>query len=165
MFGVSAGDEARELSESVAVRFVGVLGADPVDVGVREFVLTAISDTLLVDTISSLGPLVAGYYGLTGLAGAYYFRSGIRDGVGAAVKKVLVPLLGAIVLGWVAVKNAIDLADPAASSGGTSWLGLGAPFVLTHLIAVVGVVGGVVAVMVSPRFARHRVPDVEGGPA
>lgn len=127
--------------------------------------MTAISDTLLVDTISSLGPLVAGYYGLTGLAGAYYFRSGIRDGVGAAVKKVLVPLLGAIVLGWVAVKNAIDLADPAASSGGTSWLGLGAPFVLTLLIAVVGVVGGVVAVMVSPRFARHRVPDVEGGPA
>ncbi|TDC98041.1 APC family permease [Nonomuraea deserti] len=121
-------------------------------------VMTIVSDTLLVDTITSVGPLVAGYYGLTGLAGAYYFRSALRDGVGPALSKVVIPLLGSVALGWVAVKNATDLAAPAASSGGTIWFGLGAPFVLTLVMLALGAVGAVVAGFVSPRFVRDPGP-------
>jgi amino acid transporter len=121
-------------------------------------VMTIVSDTLLVDTITSVGPLVAGYYGLTGLAGAYYFRSALRDGVGPALSKVVIPLLGSVALGWVAVKNAADLAAPAASSGRTTWFGLGAPFVLTLVMLALGAVGAVVAGFVSPRFVRDPGP-------
>jgi amino acid transporter len=127
--------------------------------------MTIVSDTLLLDTLSALGPLVAGYYGLTGLAGAYYFRTSLRDGVGPALSKVVIPLLGAIVLGWVAVKNAMDLADPAASSSGTAWFGLGAPFVLTVVMLVLGVIGAVLAGVVSPRYIRDPVAAIDSSAA
>jgi amino acid transporter len=124
-------------------------------------VMTIVSDTLLGDSISALGPLVAGYYGLTGLAGAFYFRSSLREGLGPALSKVVAPLLGALALGWVAVKNAVDLADPAASYGGTEWLGLGAPFVLTIAMLALGVIGVLVTRLASPRFFRDPAPALE----
>lgn len=117
--------------------------------------MTAVSETLLLDSLSALGPLVAGYYGLTGLAGAFYFRGALREGAGAALSKVVVPLIGAAVLGWVAVKNAADLSDPAASSSGTAWLGLGAPFVLMILILAIGLVVAALVGILSPRFVRE----------
>lgn len=120
-------------------------------------VMTIVSDTLLSDSISALGPLVAGYYALTGLAGAFYFRRSVRDGVVPALSKVLVPLAGAIILGWVAVKNSIDLADPAASYGGTEWFGLGAPFVITIVMLALGVIGTIVTRLMSPPFYRRPV--------
>jgi amino acid transporter len=127
-------------------------------VSVDFFVILAIvSDTLLGDSISALGPLVAGYYALTGLAGAWYFRAALGEGARAALSKVVVPLLGAIVLGWVAVKSAIDLADPESSFGGTEWFGLGAPFVLTLVILLLGIVGMVVMRATAPRF--FAAPD------
>jgi amino acid transporter len=124
-------------------------------------IMTIVSDTLLSDSISALGPLVAGYYALTGLAGAYFFRHSVRDGVRPALSKVFVPLAGAIVLGWVAVKNSIDLADPEASYGGTEWFGLGAPFVITIVMLALGVLGTIVTRVVSPAFYRHPVEPLD----
>jgi len=51
---------------------------------------------------------------------------------------VLAPALGGAILSWVLVKSVIDLADPANSTSGSSWLGLGPPLVIGIAFMVLG---------------------------
>jgi amino acid transporter len=119
-------------------------------------IMTIVSNSVLTDSLSALALLVAGYYGLTGLASAVYFRRRWRDGWRARLELIVLPLLGAACLGYVLVKNAVDLADPAASVSGAEFLGLGAPLVLALGITLVGVVLMVVTRFASPAFFRDR---------
>ena len=50
------------------------------------------------------------------------------------------PLLGAAILTAVFVKSCIDLADPANSESGDSWLGIGPPLIIGIGFLVLGVV-------------------------
>ena len=92
--------------------------------------LTIVSENILFDSIAALGLMIAFYYGLTALACAlYYRREGLRSLKGLLFA-VLAPLLGGAILAWVFVRSVIDLADPANSESGDSWLGVGPPLVI-----------------------------------
>jgi amino acid transporter len=60
-------------------------------------VMTLVSTSVLGDTISSLGLMIAFYYGLTGLACAWWFRKELRWGWGLVVRGVM-PLFGGLTL-------------------------------------------------------------------
>jgi hypothetical protein len=60
-------------------------------------IMTLVSTSVLGDTISSLGLMIAFYYGLTGLACVWWFRKELRVGRGLVVRGVM-PLLGGLTL-------------------------------------------------------------------
>lgn len=90
--------------------------------------LVWLSKDALNDLIASMGLLIAFYYGLTGFAAAWAFRQELRPSPQRALKKVLLPLLGGIVLLAAFVLTAVD--SYAAGFGETAWLGIGGVFLL-----------------------------------
>jgi amino acid transporter len=60
--------------------------------------MTAISTNVLGDTISSLGLMIAFYYGLTGLACVWWFRKDLSKGGRHLLLKGVLPGIGAVVL-------------------------------------------------------------------
>ncbi|MSO94541.1 MAG: APC family permease [Thermoleophilia bacterium] len=102
--------------------------------------LTLVSENALYDSIASIGMFIALYYGVTGLACVYFFRKQLTRSVKTFVLVGVVPLLGAIMMGFILVKSVIDLSDPANSESGDSWFGLGPPLVIAIMFIVLGVV-------------------------
>ena len=93
------------------------------------------SENVLWDSISGLGFAIAFYYGITALAAPIYFRRFAFKSVRSFLLMFLAPLLGAITLGWVFVRSAIDLWNPANSYSPAwfsfgSFRGIGAAFVI-----------------------------------
>ena len=138
-------------------------------IGLVYFVgMTIISDTVLVDSLTALGLIVAAYYALTGLACVAYFRTRLSRSPRELVTLGLAPLAGAAALIFVLIKSAIDLADPAASAGGTEWFGLGAPLVIALAIGLLGLIGTLAARVACPAFfARpaETAPDEDAAAA
>ncbi|MGI8713312.1 MAG: APC family permease [Solirubrobacteraceae bacterium] len=62
------------------------------------------AQSVLGDSITAIGFLIAFYYGMTGLACAVYYRHRWRDGWRALLSFALVPLLGAALLAGVFAK-------------------------------------------------------------
>ena len=60
--------------------------------------MTAVSTSVLGDTISSLGLMIAFYYGLTGLACVWWFRRDLNKGFRHLLLKGILPGLGALIL-------------------------------------------------------------------
>ena len=124
-------------------------------------VLTAVSQNILADSITATGLAIAFYLGITGVACVVYFRKVLlRDlrtfliaGVGSA--------LGAIMLGWVLVKSVIELADPANSESGQSWLGVGPPLAIGILSMVLGLVLMLLQWRANPEFFRRRLETAD----
>ena len=75
---------------------------------------------VMKDSINVIGVLAAYYYGIAGLACAITHRDAMRQSAGAAITKVIWPVLSALVLFWAGVQTLIetDLATDAAASGG-----------------------------------------------
>ncbi len=92
--------------------------------------LTIVSQNILYDSIAALGLMIAFYYGITGFACAWYFRRELGKSVRNLVMAGVLPVLGGLMLLGVFVKSCVDLADPANSTAGESWLGLGPPLVI-----------------------------------
>ena len=64
------------------------------------------------------------------------------------------PLVGGLALAWVFIAPLDQLWYPANSASGTSWFGVGPPFVL----GVDFILSGVVVVFLARRFARRSKP-------
>lgn len=118
--------------------------------------LKIVSENILYDAIAALGLMIAFYYGLTGYAAVIYYRKHLFDSVKAFVMVGLAPLIGALILTWALVRSAIDLADPANSESGDSWLGYGPPLVIAVGFMVLGVVLMLVMRVRSPEFFQRR---------
>ena len=101
--------------------------------------MTFVSESVLVDTILSLGLMICFYYGLTAFAAAWYFRRELTLGPRDLLLKGVAPLLGGLALAGIFVKLAIDTIDPEYGSGG-SVFGLGTVFVLGIGALLLGVV-------------------------
>ncbi len=112
--------------------------------------LTLVSEDILFDSIAALGLMIAFYYGLTGFACAFYFRRQLTRSARSFVLAGVLPFLGGLMLLGVFVKSAIDLADPANSTAGDSWLGLGPPVVIGIGFLLMGPV-----LMAIWRFSGH----------
>jgi hypothetical protein len=117
--------------------------------------LTLVSENILLDSVAALGLMIAFYYGLTGLACVWFFRRNLRSAKNILLAGVL-PLAGAVSLGFVLVESVIQLANPANSASGTSWFGVGPPLVITVVLMLIGVVLMLVQRHVSPAFFQRR---------
>ncbi len=74
--------------------------------------------------------MIAFYYALTGLACVVYYRRELTKSVKNFLFIGVGPLVGALILGYLFVKSAIDLSDAENSYTGQSILGMGVPFVI-----------------------------------
>jgi amino acid transporter len=113
--------------------------------------LTIVSENILYDSIAALGLMIAFYYGITGFACAIYYRRELFKSAKTFLFVGVAPVLGGAILTWVLIKSVIDLADPANSESGDSWLGLGPPLVIGVGLMLFGV-----ALMFWWYLAGHR---------
>jgi amino acid transporter len=131
-------------------------------------VLTIYSTNVLGDSIASLGLMIAFYLGLTGLACPIYYRHQLFASVKNFALIGLVPLAGAVMLGYVFVKECINLANPVNSASGNSWFGIGPPLVIAVVFLVLGVVLVIVQRQLNPSFFKRKLetapPDVLNDP-
>ena len=101
--------------------------------------LTFLSESVLTDTIYSLGIMICFYYGLTAFACIWFFRKELFDDARSFVFKLLLPLLGGLGLGWVFVVTLRDSASPDYGSGAEIG-GVGLVLILGLGIILLGVV-------------------------
>jgi amino acid transporter len=100
--------------------------------------LTLISEDILFDSIAALGLMIAFYYGLTGLSCTVYYRRELFKSVRNFFALGVLPMVGFAILGYVFVKECIDLAKPANSESGNSWFGVGPPLIIGAGALIVG---------------------------
>ncbi len=117
--------------------------------------LTAVSQNILADSITATGLAIAFYLGITGVGCVVYFRKALLHDLRTFLIAGLGSALGAIMLGYVLVKSCIDLANPANSTSGESWLGIGAPLMIGILSVLVGVVLMFLQWRAAPAFFRR----------
>lgn len=117
--------------------------------------LTLISENVLGDSITSVGLMIAFYYGLTGFACVWYFRRTILDSSRNFFLRGLLPLLGGLILLAAFLKSAIDMV--ATDYGETSFAGVGGVFLMGIGALVLGFVLMEAYRIVAPDFWRGRV--------
>ena len=118
--------------------------------------LTIVSQNILADSITATGLVIAFYLGITGVACVWYFRKALFNDLRTFLIAGLGPALGAVMLGYVFVRSCIDLANPANSESGNSWLGIGPPLVIGILSLLLGVVLMALQWRVEPGFFRRK---------
>jgi amino acid transporter len=116
--------------------------------------LTLISGNVLGDSITSIGLLIAFYYGLTGFACAWYFRHELTRSAKDLLLKGVLPLLGGIILLGAFLRSAKDMF--ASDYGDTSFHGVGGVFLLGVGALVLGVLLMIITELVMPAFFRGR---------
>ena len=126
--------------------------------------LTLLSQNVLADSIAALGITIAFYYGINGFAVPLFYRHQVFK----SWKKFLVlgamPFIGGAMLLWVLIASLDQLWYPANSASGTSWFGVGPPFVLGAGFILSGVVVMVVAARYLDRaqkFFSRKIETVE----
>ncbi len=116
--------------------------------------LTLVSQNVLADSIAALGLAIAFYYGINGYAVPLFYRHQIFKSARKFLFLALFPLLGGIALTWVFAASLDQLFYPANSASGTSWFGVGPPFV----IGLGFIVTGVIMMFVAERFLKRSKP-------
>jgi amino acid transporter len=112
--------------------------------------LTMASQNVLYDSIAALGLMIAFYYGITGYAVPLFYRHQLFSSLKKSLLLGLFPLLGGVALTWVLIASLDSLWYPANSASGTSWFGIGPPFIL----GVGFILAGVVLMVVSARYYK-----------
>jgi amino acid transporter len=102
--------------------------------------VTIWSQNALYDTLSALSLMIAFYYALTGVACVVYYRRELTKSVKNFVLIGVGPSVGALILGYLFVKSAIDLSDAENSYTGQAIFGMGVPFVIGMGFLVLGFV-------------------------
>jgi amino acid transporter len=125
--------------------------------------LTLVSSNVLADTVSSLGLLIAFYYGLTGFACAWYFRRTLTRSARHLLLRGVLPLLGGLILLAAFIRSAVDMF--AEDFGETSFHGVGGVFLLGVGSLLLGVVVMVVVEVTMPAFFRGRTLARAAAPA
>jgi hypothetical protein len=121
--------------------------------------MAAISDNILADSALAVGLLIAFYYGLTGFASAWYFRSDRGSGFRDLNARIIMPLLGGLMLLAAFVLTLRDNANPENSATQITVLGweTGGVFVISVGALLLGVVLMVVSRLRSPAFFSGTV--------
>jgi amino acid transporter len=129
--------------------------------------LTLVSENVLADSISAVGLLIAFYYGLTGFACVWFYRTQLR-GRDLWMKGVL-PGLGGLMLLAAFVLSSIDYA--AADAGNTTLFSIGGVFIIGIGALLLGAVLMLIYSRVAPPFFRGEtlrpgtadlLPDADG---
>jgi amino acid transporter len=125
--------------------------------------LTLISEDILFDSLAALGLMIAFYLGITGFACTIYYRRELLRSVKNFFFIGVGPTVGGIILFYLLVKNGIELADPANSESGNSWLGIGPPLVIAVFFLLLGIVLMWVQWRKVPAFFKRRPEVVPAG--
>jgi hypothetical protein len=126
--------------------------------------VSLISENFLYDSLAALSLMIAFYYALSGIACAVYYRHHLLRSVQNLVLIGIAPVLGAAILGYLFVKSAIDLSEPADSSTGESIFGIGVPLAIAIFFLAVGVVLMIVwALGGHQRFFGRRLEALPAG--
>lgn len=131
-------------------------------------IMRVLSENALWDTITALGMMVCFYYGVTGLAAVWYFRTTAFTSARNAMFQCILPLLGGITLLVMFVRTTWDSMDPAYGSGsavfastydadGIAQDGVGLVFVTGIGVLLLGVVLMLVMSRRHPEFFRGTV--------
>jgi amino acid transporter len=124
--------------------------------------LTLVSGNVLSDSITSIGLLIAFYYGLTGFACVWYFRRELAGSAKDFLLKGLVPFLGGLILLGAFLRSAVDMF--AEDYGDTSFHGIGGVFLLGIGALLLGVVLMVGTEILMPDYFRGRTLTRETRP-
>jgi amino acid transporter len=116
--------------------------------------LTLASQNVLADSIAALGLAIAFYYGINGYAVPLFYRHQIFQSARKFLFLALFPLIGGVALTWVFAASLDQLFYPANSASGTSWFGVGPPFI----IGLGFIVSGVIVMFVAQRFLKRSQP-------
>jgi amino acid transporter len=116
-------------------------------------VLTFVSQSVLTDTIYSLGIMICFYYGLTAFGCIWFFRHTLFDNAFNFVFKFLFPLLGGLGLFLVFVITLRDSASPDYGSG-ASIGGVGLVLILGLGLILLGLVVMLIMRARQPEFFR-----------
>jgi amino acid transporter len=116
--------------------------------------LTLLSQNVLADSIAALGLTIAFYYGINGYAVPLFYRHHLLKNWKNLLLLGVLPLLGGIALTAVFIGSLDQLWYPANSASGTSWFGVGPPFI----IGLGFIAAGVVVMFLMERFSRRAKP-------
>jgi amino acid transporter len=116
-------------------------------------VLTFLSESVLTDTIYSLGIMICFYYGLTAFGCIWFFRHTLFDSAFNFVFKFLFPLLGGLGLFVVFIITLRDSASPDYGSG-ASIGGVGLVLILGLGLILLGVLVMLIMRARQPEFFR-----------
>ena len=101
--------------------------------------LSLVSENVLLDSVASLGLMIALYYALTGLACVWFYRREVLTSARKALLIGVVPLTGTVIMLAVLVRSVVDLAKPEKAASHTSWGGFGPPLVIAIGALVLGI--------------------------
>ena len=124
--------------------------------------VSLISESAMLDTLSSLGILVAGYYSLTGIACVVFYRRHVTDSVKGFLLVGVGPILGSVGLAFMLVAAIQSLWDPANTASGVPFFGFSAPLVIAAFMVGLGVVVLVIRRIVAPAFFVSSPPQRAG---
>jgi len=116
--------------------------------------VSSVSENAMLDTLSSLGILVAFYYSLTGIACIVYYRRHVTASVKGFLMVGVGPFLGSVGLAFMLVVGIRSVSNPEDSASGSAWLGLAPPLTIAAVIFALGVIVLVVRMVRHPAFFR-----------
>jgi amino acid transporter len=122
--------------------------------------LTLRNYNLIFDAFTALGLMIAFYYGLTGFACAIFYRRHLLDSARNFFFMGVLPTAGGVMLGWVFVKSVIEI-KKKDSGYAPAALGVGAPFIIAAVTAIMGVVLLVWCWRRYPSFFRRKAEVVD----
>jgi amino acid transporter len=120
--------------------------------------LTLLSNDILAASIAALGLMIAFYYGLTGFACAWYYRSELAKSVKNFVFIGVLPVTGGLILLALFIKSVHELADD--HSGGVAF-GWGLAAVVGIGALLVGVILMVLWNIKAPEFFRRKTEKAD----
>lgn len=101
-------------------------------------VLTLVSESIVQDSVYSVGIAVMTYYTVVALSSVVYFWPTAFRSVRTALGQVILPAIGAVVMVSAGIREAYNMTDPDYGSGG-SVAGVGTVFIVGVLTLLLGV--------------------------
>jgi len=125
--------------------------------------LMSTSQNLVADAFTSLSLTIAFYYGITGVACAWFYRRHLLDSAKHFLYLAVLPLTGSAILAYVFYKAANDY---SAKDGGyaKAFLGIGAPVAITLVMIVSGLVLMALRWRANPEFFKRRTEVADSAP-
>ncbi|MCW3002348.1 MAG: family permease [Conexibacter sp.] len=144
----------RHLTPSVSTIWMGAVST------VVFVLLSVLSNNLIADAFTSLSLTIAFYYGITGVACAWFYRRHLLASVKNFVYLGVLPMLGAAILAYVFVKATIEYSK-AAGGYAKPVLGIGSPVFITIIMIAIGLALLVSQRITQPEFFRLRTQQVD----
>lgn len=117
--------------------------------------LSLTSESIVQDSVYSVGISICAYYIVASLASVYYFHRTAFASVGTALGQVILPAVAAVVLTAVMVLEAYNMTDPEYGSG-SSIAGVGTVFIVGVLGMLLGAPLMAAWNLRAPAFFRGR---------